>query len=85
MPLLVYNFFFSLGSLARLYGDSPQGSGPVVLYNVQCSGIERRLLECPNTALDVNNCRHSEDAGVTCSPGMFFSSSSLTDIRSRDK
>ncbi len=61
-----------VGSIARLYGQSSQGTGPIVLYNVQCSGTEGRLLECPSRALDVSNCRHSEDAGVTCSPGMTY-------------
>ena len=57
------------GSTARLYGSSTQGTGPIILYNMQCTGEERRLLECPGSALDVNSCSHAEDAGVTCLPG----------------
>ena len=59
--------------MARQYGSSAQGAGPIVLNNVQCTGEERRLLECPGIAQDVSNCRHSEDAGVTCLPGKGFS------------
>lgn len=58
-----------IGSIARVYGTSSQGTGPILLYNVLCSGTETRLLECPNTALDVGSCGHTEDAGVTCMPG----------------
>ena len=52
-----------------VYGISPQGTGPIVLTNILCGGMERRILECPNTALDVGSCSHSSDAGVTCLPG----------------
>ena len=55
--------------MARQYGSSAQGAGPIVLYNVQCTGEEQRLLECPGSALDVDSCSHTEDAGVTCLPG----------------
>lgn len=58
-----------IGSVARQYGSSTQGAGPIVLNNVECTGDEQRLLECPGSALDVSNCYHNEDAGVTCLPG----------------
>ena len=71
MPLMCFvctQHFFT-GSVARLYGSSAQGTGPPVLTNVLCSGVEQRLLECPSTSLDVGSCRNREDAGVTCLPG----------------
>ena len=45
-----------------------QGSGQVVLDDVQCTGGENRLLACSSTRiLDISsNCKHSEDAGVRC-------------------
>ena len=58
-----------LGSVARLYGSSAQGTGPIVLTNVLCTGVEQTLLECPGTPLDVGSCNHNDDAGVTCLPG----------------
>ena len=42
-----------------------QGSGPILLDNLACSGSESRLVDCTydnNTA----DCSHSEDAGVRC-------------------
>ena len=32
--------------------------------NVQCSGTERRLIDCPHITL--HNCVHYEDVGVRC-------------------
>ena len=45
-----------------------QGTGQIVLDDVQCTGRENRLLACSSTRiLDISgNCKHSEDAGVRC-------------------
>lgn len=50
-----------------MYGE---GSGPVFLGSVACTGVEPRLLECPNSGLEAESCGHSLDAGVVCLPGM---------------
>ena len=47
----------------RVYFD--QGSGEIVLDNLDCTRIERSLLQCGHNGLHVHNCRHSGDAGVT--------------------
>ena len=36
------------------------------LDEVQCRGNESRLIDCPANPLGTHNCRHSEDAGVSC-------------------
>ena len=57
-----------IGAIARdgaLFGE---GSGPIVLDNVQCSGSESMILDCTANDIGVHNCDHSEDAGVTCQP-----------------
>ena len=45
-----------------------QGEGPILLDNVACTGSEISLQQCPNNGVRNHNCRHSEDAGVSC-PG----------------
>ncbi|XP_052098351.1 deleted in malignant brain tumors 1 protein-like [Mytilus californianus] len=43
-----------------------EGVGAIHLDNVQCTGSERTLLECQSNGWGVHNCRHYEDAGVSC-------------------
>nr|XP_055046925.1 deleted in malignant brain tumors 1 protein-like [Misgurnus anguillicaudatus] len=43
-----------------------QGSGPVWLDNVRCSGNETTVKNCPSKALGTSSCNHKQDAGVVC-------------------
>ena len=54
--------------LLKLYHrlDLAKALEPSFLDDVNCSGEETSLFECSNQGLGVNNCGHSEDAGVRC-------------------
>ena len=43
-----------------------QGTGPILLDELACSGTERMLINCTSDGLGVHNCVHGEDAGVRC-------------------
>ena len=61
------NILISLHTIAIAVFDAAfgQGSGPVLLSGVRCSGTESSLLSCSH---GVAYCSHSSDAGVVCPP-----------------
>ena len=57
------------GSSASYYGNAyfGQGSGPILLDNVTCSGSESKLASCSHLGIGITrSCSHTEDAGVRC-------------------
>ena len=46
-----------------------EGTGKIILDDVNCSGSEKNIAECPHEGLYSNNCFHREDAGVVCNSG----------------
>ena len=57
----------STGQRSAQYG---QGTGAILLDQVQCNGNESRLSDCPANPIGQHGCSHFQDAGVTCSTGM---------------
>ena len=54
---------------SALYGyqhNFGQGTGPVYLYGVGCSGTESSLPSCSHSGIRFNWCSHYSDAGVVC-------------------
>ncbi|KAG3292469.1 antigen WC1.1-like [Ictidomys tridecemlineatus] len=52
---------------ALLYAQFGEGSGPIWLMDLACTGEEDYLWNCPALVWRKNNCEHSKDAGVICS------------------
>ena len=63
-PLNDHHFIYYLGAIAHQRATFGQGTGPIYLDNVQCTGSEASIRNC--SLLLTHNCIHAEDAGVTC-------------------
>ena len=53
-----------------------EGTGPIFLDDLHCSGQEDRLVDCPYFS-----CQHDEDAGVTCSKGAWHTSILILEVQ----
>ena len=43
-----------------------EGTGAIVMDDVNCLGSESQLASCPNTSTISGNCNHAHDAGARC-------------------
>ncbi|XP_010189749.1 PREDICTED: neurotrypsin-like [Mesitornis unicolor] len=59
---------FSGNPKALSWAHYGQGSGPILLDEVECSGNELSLDQCKKSDWGQQNCDHIEDAGVSCDP-----------------
>ena len=48
-----------------------QGVGPILMDDLNCTGHERSIFECPHDEWGRSDCRHDEDAGVICTVSPF--------------
>ena len=56
--------FVTTGALYFYNAYFSQGTGPIQLDNIQCTGNEQTILQCSHSTID--NCGHSQDAGIRC-------------------
>lgn len=64
------NLCYCAGAVATINAAFGSGSGPVILHDVMCNGLESTLWNCTSDrARRISICSHTRDAGVICTPG----------------
>ena len=49
-----------------------QGSGQILLDDVNCMGNEGTIVNCLHSGWEFHNCSHKNDASVNCTAGMYM-------------
>ena len=62
-----HNQSVPIGAVPRCCGYYGEGSGPVLLQQVSCTGSEENITSCPNLTSIIYN--HQNDVGVQCQQG----------------
>ena len=61
------------GAVAAIPGATyGEGTGDIFLDNVECTGREANIFDCPSSDIRQHNCGHHEDAGAECVSGKKF-------------
>lgn len=62
----IYVSFWRSGAIQKQSAQYGQGSGNIVLDDVNCRGPETFIRCCVHNGYMVHNCNHGEDVGVVC-------------------
>ena len=63
MACFSFLFIAALAITRTVFG---QGTGPIYLNSVRCTGTESSLLSCSHSGIGVTYCLHTYDVGVVC-------------------
>ena len=66
VTILVSVCCFPLGAVAFSSAHFGAGTGPIHLDDVDCSGTESNITDCPHSSTITCTNGHSQDAGVRC-------------------
>ena len=58
--------FGDIATPVQRYSPSASATVPIWLDNVECSGEERKLIDCRHNGVGSHSCDHNNDAAVIC-------------------
>ena len=67
--VIVISLLYISGAITRDNAYFGQGSGSILLDDVQCTGNEASIFSCAPKRIGSSDCFHDEDAGVVCLEG----------------
>ncbi|KAL4223332.1 scavenger receptor [Mactra antiquata] len=72
----------SYTGIAKAYHSATHGEGtlPILLDSVDCSGSEKSIFDCTSLIWGSNKCHHSDDVSVSCHPSLNVSLVNGTDM-----
>ena len=60
------SIFCSTGAIPIVFSDFGSGEDLILLTNLNCTGQEDNLAQCPHNGVAQLSCSHFEDSGVVC-------------------
>ena len=71
MPIYCEKYVFnkSSGLISRCCGYYGEGSGPIQIESVSCSGSEAKITSCSSSSEPMDMYDHQYDVGVQCQKG----------------
>lgn len=61
-------YTFYVGERGYYLNTFPQGAGPILLANVECTGSEQEFAQCPSVGRFEHSCTHRDDVRIVCIP-----------------
>ena len=72
--IFIIKYYCITGSLTYTSANQfEQGTGPILINSVHCSGHESNLLDCSYRPLPYSSCSHYYDVGVKCEGKLYYS------------
>ncbi|KAK7497125.1 hypothetical protein BaRGS_00011655 [Batillaria attramentaria] len=68
VEIILISMLVSPSQVVRPSAHYGQGTGPIWLDDLNCTGNERDVFQCSHRGVGSHNCDHSEDVGLNCSP-----------------
>ena len=68
--MFILNVLYTIGAIAA-NGTYTESALPMHIIDLNCTGSEQRLFDCPrNSLVGIHSCGNSDDASLICQGGL---------------